>query len=639
VGGANGTSSSGSSAGGSGGGGGGYYGGGGGGYRSAGGGGGSGYIGGVTSDAASGITAQTLDGGSSMPSPLSGSKVIGNTGNGFVRITAVCSTICIESITPAEGDISGGGTVTITGKGFMSGATVTFDYNGTPAVCANVVVAADGNSLTCTVGAHVKGMVDVKVQNPTNIDFAYTGTVQSYAVTATGQYKLETWGAQGGKADASRLTYQCDMAGGAGGYSVGTVTLNAGDTLFVRVGGFGGNGAWSGDNSVGGWNGGGATIYTPSTHTTATNGYAWAGPGGGASDVRINTDSLKARVIVAGGGGGNGRYYGCPGGAGGGTAGIIGQSNKAPTSNGGGATQTAGGAAGANVSSGTTGYAGAFGQGAAAYYNNTPSNPYISGSGGGGWYGGGSGGNNGSTGGAAGGGGSGWIYTASTYSAWAAGNPTDASGWLLNSSYYLDSASTIAGNASLPNPTGAGNIVGNTGNGYARITAPSVDNYATCESCYLYIETTLTLSLTEVTVQLSTTNSIPYNTTSSKVRTTTNNPRGYKLYIRANGVIDLARPQDAVCEQDSAFRFTPTTAGAMGTNMWGYQLADTLNNSGWLTPTVTDAPVFNKNTASGPASNGAAYDEATLWVGAKTDGGLPPCIYTTKVVVTAVGNV
>ena len=61
-----------------------------------------------------------------------------------------------------------------------------------------------------------------------------------------------------------------------------------------------------------------------------------------------------------------------------------------------------------------------------------------------------------------GGGGSGYIYTESTASNY-------PSGCLLNSSYYLTSASTIAGNSSFPSTSG-GSETGHSGNGYARIT-------------------------------------------------------------------------------------------------------------------------------------------------------------------------
>lgn len=61
-----------------------------------------------------------------------------------------------------------------------------------------------------------------------------------------------------------------------------------------------------------------------------------------------------------------------------------------------------------------------------------------------------------------GGGGSGYVYTSSTASNY-------PSGCLLDSSYYLTEASTIAGNSSIP-ATAGGNETGHSGDGYARIT-------------------------------------------------------------------------------------------------------------------------------------------------------------------------
>jgi len=63
------------------------------------------------------------------------------------------------------------------------------------------------------------------------------------------------------------------------------------------------------------------------------------------------------------------------------------------------------------------------------------------------------------------GGGSGYVYTSST-----AGNYP--SGCLLNSSYYLTNASTVAGNTTFTSPKG-GTEAGHSGNGYARITLVS----------------------------------------------------------------------------------------------------------------------------------------------------------------------
>ena len=268
------------------------------------------------------------------------------------------------------------------------------------------------------------------------IDFSYTGEVQTMKITCAGNYNLEVWGAEGGY--RSSTTYS-----GNGGYSHGIVHLNADDVLYIYVGGSGNTGG-----TGGGFNGGGYR------HTY--NG------GGGASDIRINTDSLYSRVIVAGGGASDGAYS-KQGGAGGGSSGQT-----TPASNWGsggyGGTQTGNSylrqdrittvddSATSNV------YAG-FGFGGNGVYH---ANGY-GGAGGGGWYGGsgtypdGSGDDD-----KGGGGGSGYIYTTTTASSY-------PSGCLLNSSYFLRNAETIAGNQPFEDPDGMIEV-GHTGNGFARIT-------------------------------------------------------------------------------------------------------------------------------------------------------------------------
>lgn len=141
---------------------------------------------------------------------------------------------------------------------------------------------------------------------------------------------------------------------------------------------------------------------------------------------------------------------------GGGTSGGTATENFG--SGGGGGTQTAGGAGG-NSNAGT------FGQGGTGL---SYSSGYA-GAGGGGWYGGG--GSYPDTSGdddRGGGGGSGYIYTSSTASNY-------PSGCLLNSSYYLTNAQTIAGNAAFTSPTGTSET-GHTGNGYIRITVIKVNS-------------------------------------------------------------------------------------------------------------------------------------------------------------------
>ena len=163
--------------------------------------------------------------------------------------------------------------------------------------------------------------------------------------------------------------------------------------------------------------------------------------GGGASDIRINEDSLYARVIVAGGGGGGSGLYDASSAHGGGQNSCSTYSDYVATQS-------------------QSGLRGGFGLGASGAQASS-GNYIVSGGGGGGWYGGGSGG--------AGlssyyaqqcGGGSGYVYTSSS---------VIPSSWRLNSAYYLDNASTIAGNTSFVHPDG--NLEqGHTGDGYIRIT-------------------------------------------------------------------------------------------------------------------------------------------------------------------------
>lgn len=140
-----------------------------------------------------------------------------------------------------------------------------------------------------------------------------------------------------------------------------------------------------------------------------------SGGGGGASDIRFGGAALVDRILVAGGGGGAGNSI--QAGAGGGLNGINGSGS--------GGTQTAGGAGSP---------AGSLGQGG--------NKSGDGGGGGGGYYGGGA-----AIGDDGGGGGSSYI------------------GGISN-------GTTIAGNASMPNPTG-GTMIGKTGNGVVKIYFPT----------------------------------------------------------------------------------------------------------------------------------------------------------------------
>lgn len=266
------------------------------------------------------------------------------------------------------------------------------------------------------------------------LNFDYTGTVQTVTLPK-GTYKLECWGAQGGYS-SSNSGIEVGM-GGKGGYSAGTITLNQKTLIYIYTGGVG---SISGNGKADGGFPNGGSSWASSTSECA-------GGGGGSSDIRIGTDSLYARVIVAGGGGGGGEDNETGGYGGGETGGTSGSGTPG--------SQTA-----------PSGYFGIGGH-----------TSYDGGGGGGGWYGAYPAGGQttpatGSSGSDTSGspGGSGYVYTSATASNY-------PSGCLLNSSYYLSAAKTIAGNTSFTSPTGSSET-GHSGNGYCRITVIECKNTA-----------------------------------------------------------------------------------------------------------------------------------------------------------------
>lgn len=246
-----------------------------------------------------------------------------------------------------------------------------------------------------------------------------------------GTYTLEAWGGS-----------DSDGAAG-GGYATGRLSLSATTTAYLVPG--------SGKDVY---------HYAPS-HINGGQDNA-----GDASDVRLLSNSLYNRILVAGGAGGYGLFgsYGSrlSGGVGGGTQGGNGISGVPEDSPGQGGTQTSGGSGGVayDHSSGADGTSGSFGAGG------TPS-------GGGGWYGGGgrvysilSGGEYYGSGA---GGGSGFVLTSSSVS----NVPTQYASALKNSAYYLTNTQLISGDSSMPNPDG-GTMTGNKNAGYVRITVINV---------------------------------------------------------------------------------------------------------------------------------------------------------------------
>ena len=254
-----------------------------------------------------------------------------------------------------------------------------------------------------------------------------SGVAKQHTVSLTpGNYKFEVWGAQGGSYNS--------YTGGKGAYSVGMKKITSNTTVYVNVGGQGV--LPPSGTQAGGFNGGGLgySISTPVPIPLGGDGYgmvgsAYAASGGGASDIRIGGSALDNRVIVASGGAGGGyadydvlRGQPVPGHPNGGVIVKVGE-----------------------VLGGYAGYAGNIGNSNGTKGTGTSINgPAQAGAGGGGYYGGQAPGTSNGSGGTS------YI-----------GGVTSSSGV---------TASTIAGNTSMPNPSG-GTMTGKTGNGYVRITS------------------------------------------------------------------------------------------------------------------------------------------------------------------------
>jgi len=291
-------------------------------------------------------------------------------------------------------------------------------------------------------------------------NYTYSGKYQIFKTHKEGRYSFQLWGAQGGTVNSYGV-------GGKGGYTYGETTLKEGTILYIYVG-------QQPNSTSAGWNGGGAG------YDSSYDGYG----GGGATDIRISAttsaglwnerNSLKTRIMVAAGGGGGGTRdasnYTIHGGSGGGLSGLTGSSYNGNLGTGG--TQTLPG----NNKVTVTSNVGGFGYGAAA-------SGAASGGGGSGWYGGGSSGYWGS-----GGGGSSYISghagciavtseglaKVQTYS-----KISDSISYteykfintqIIDGNGYVWTTSKSTTSSGMPSPTTSSIIVGNTGNGYAKIT-------------------------------------------------------------------------------------------------------------------------------------------------------------------------
>lgn len=296
-----------------------------------------------------------------------------------------------------------------------------------------------GGALLAT-GIAVSGTTPAASADPTSVDFAATGSEQTWTVPAgVTSVDVTLCGAQGASNDGTR--------GGLGAQVDAVLAVTPGEQLVITVGG-------AGSGANGGFNGGG--------DGGPTNGVG----GGGATDVRQGGTALSDRVLVAGGGGGTGPSDISPSPNGGGDGGAPGLDGNSPPNAGLGGGAGSGGAGGTGTGTGGAGSLGLGGDGDDA------------GSGGGGGYYGGGGGagevsiistgpNPGASvslrNGGGGGGGSSYAGTDDTITDGACQGDGTA---VL--SYELDTTTSSTTTTTSPNNDDPGDVGNNgAGNGYA----------------------------------------------------------------------------------------------------------------------------------------------------------------------------
>lgn len=132
-------------------------------------------------------------------------------------------------------------------------------------------------------------------------------------ILPAGRYRISCYGAQGGRAYNNG---NFGNPGGNGAYVSGYLNVTGNNTkFFARVGGAG-NMRNTGI-ATGGYNGGGTSGWCIKWkhHWKSHQNKNGPGGGGGATDIRINTNDLSSRIMVAAGGSGASVYInGAPGG-------------------------------------------------------------------------------------------------------------------------------------------------------------------------------------------------------------------------------------------------------------------------------------------------------------------------------------
>ena len=326
----------------------------------------------------------------------------------------------------------------ITGTSGVSITSDTYTLMMIPQIFSNATVSLvynNGTTFSTTISGtwDAGGVYTYNLSKTIVFNYNYTGASQTFTAPYTGTYKFEAWGAG--------IT-TCNI----GSYTSGLISLNIGQIIYVYVGQSGITGIITANPS---WNGGGAV----------TSGFSDGNnfSGGGATDFRLvsgNWDdfsSLKSRIMVAGGGGGVVSAYDRLGFAGGlesiDSRHLFNEQEFIALK----ATQTSGNKFGIGASGDRTG-------GGGGYYGGNTTSQIL---------------NTTRTDHCASSGGSSFV---SGYPGCDAIDKLSTSDNIIHtglpnhySGYVFNNSQMIAGNASMPSPSG-GTEIGHTGNGYARIT-------------------------------------------------------------------------------------------------------------------------------------------------------------------------
>lgn len=135
------------------------------------------------------------------------------------------------------------------------------------------------------------------------IAYDYTGALQTFEVTVSGDYRISAFGAQGGAVTRTGGSF----AGGLGAQAEGLVSLQAGDILNIVVGGAGAGGIY------GGGGGGGSFVYLAAGLMPLVvagggggAGYSFGGGSGQAGEAGADGTSRPRGTAGLGGTSGNG---------------------------------------------------------------------------------------------------------------------------------------------------------------------------------------------------------------------------------------------------------------------------------------------------------------------------------------------